>query len=108
VACFRAVTLANCHHKAVVTGGMHTSDLTQFRWINTVLGNFKTSFSGTFHAFNFHKYARRYLVGYCFRFNRRFSIAGMTERSANAVCFYRPLTQWDLRLAEVYGLSDRF
>jgi hypothetical protein len=51
------VTSASCHHKAVVTGGKHPSDLPQFRWINTLLGNFKTSFSGTFHTFNFDKYA---------------------------------------------------
>jgi len=80
--CFRAVTTANCYHKAVVTGGKHPNDLPQFRWINTLLGNLKTSFSGTFHAFNFEKYARRYLGGYCFRFNRRFSMAEITERIA--------------------------
>jgi hypothetical protein len=62
LACFRAVTTANCHHKAVVTGCKHPNDLPQFRWINTLLGNLKTSFSGTFHAFNFEKYARRYLL----------------------------------------------
>lgn len=101
--CFRAVTTANSYHKAVFTGGKHPNDLPQFRWINTLLGNLKTSFSGTFHAFNFEKYARRYLGGYCFRFNRRFSIAGMTERIANAVCCCMPLTERDLRVAEAYG-----
>ena len=29
------------------------NDLPQFRWINTLLGNLKTSFCGTFHAFNY-------------------------------------------------------
>ena len=67
------------------------------------LGGLKTSFSGTFHAFNFAKYARRYLGGYFFRFNRRFSMAGMTERIANAVCCCMPLTERDLRVAEAYG-----
>ena len=62
-----------------------------------------SGFSGTFHAFNFDKYARRYLGGYCFRFNRRFSMAGMTERIANAVCCCMPFTERDLRVAEVYG-----
>ena len=61
LACFRSVTTANCRHKVVVTGGKHPNELPQFRWINTLLGNLKTSFSGTFHAFNFDKYARRYL-----------------------------------------------
>jgi hypothetical protein len=31
----------------------HPDDLPQFRWINTLLGNLKTGFSGTFHAFNY-------------------------------------------------------
>ena len=103
LACFRAVTTANCHHKAVGTGGKHPTELPQFRWINTLLGNLKTSFSGTFHAFNFDKYARRYLGGYCFRFNRRFSMTEMTERIANAVTCCIPCTERDLRVAEAYG-----
>ena len=103
LACFRAVTSANCHHKAVLTCGKHPSDLPQFRWLNTLLGNLKTSCCGTFHAFNFDKYASRYLGGYCFRFNRGFSIAGMTEQIANAVCCCMPLKERDLRVAEVYG-----
>ncbi len=83
LACFRAVTTANCHHKAVVTGGNHPNDLPQFRWINTLLGNLKTSFSGTLHAFNFGKYARRYPGGCCM-----------------------PCTERNLRGAEVYGQSS--
>lgn len=51
LACFRAVTTANCHNKAVINGGKHPNEPPQFRWINTLLGNLKTSFSGTFHAF---------------------------------------------------------
>jgi hypothetical protein len=102
LACFRAVTTAGCSHQAIVTGGKDPSDLPQFRWINTLLGNLKTSFNGTFHAFNFDKYARRYLGGYCFRFNRRFSLAAMTERIANAVCCCMPCTERDLRVAEFY------
>jgi hypothetical protein len=66
-------------------------------------GNLKTSFNGTFHAFNYDKVARRYLGGYCFRFNRRFSMAAMTERIANAVCCCMPCTERDLRVAEAYG-----
>jgi hypothetical protein len=45
--------MANCYHKAVVTGGKHPNHLPQFRWINKLLGNLKTSFSGTFHVFNY-------------------------------------------------------
>lgn len=103
LACFRSVTAAGCSQEVIVTGGRHPNDLPQFRWINTVLGNLKTSLNGTFHAFNFDKYARRYLGGHCFRFNRRFSLAEMTERIANAVCCCKPCTERNLRVAEVYG-----
>ncbi len=103
LACFPSVTTAGCSHEAVVTGGKHPNDLPQFRWINTLLGNLKTSFSGTFHAFHFDKYARRYLGGFCFRFNRHFSLVAMTERIANAVCVCKPCPERALRVAEAYG-----
>jgi hypothetical protein len=54
-----------------------------------------TSFSDTFHIFNFDKCARRYLGCFCFRFKRRLSMSGMTERIANADCCM-PLTERDL------------
>jgi hypothetical protein len=86
-----------------VTGGKHPNELPQFGWINNILDNLKTSLSGTLHAFNFDKYTRRYLGGFCFRFNRRFAMAEMTERIANAICCFMPFTERDLRVAEVYG-----
>ena len=103
LACLRSVSTEDCIQEAIVTGGKDPNDLPQFRWINTLLGNLKTSLHCTFHAFNFDKYARRYLGGYCFRFNRRFSLAVMTERIANAVCCCMPCTERDLREAEAYG-----
>jgi len=87
--------------------GKHPSDLPQFYWIDTLLGNLKTSLSGTFHALNAYKYASRSLGGYCFRFSRRFSLAAVNERIANAVCCCMPCIERDLRLAEAYG-SSRF
>ena len=103
LACCRSVTAAGCSYEAIVTGGRHPNNLPQFRWINTLLGNLKTSLSGTFHAFNFDKYFRRYLGGYCFRFNRRFSLAAITERISNAVYCCNPCTERDLRVTESYG-----
>jgi hypothetical protein len=101
LACFRSVVAAGCGHTTVVTGGRHPNDLPQFRWINILLGNLKTSFSGTFHAFNFDKYAKRYLGGFCFLFNRSFKMATMTERIANAVCVCKPCPEQALRVAEL-------
>jgi hypothetical protein len=105
LACFRSVVAAGCNHTAVVTGRRHPNDLPEFRWINILLGNLKTSFSGTFHAFNSGKYGKRYLGGFCFLFNRRFKMAAMTERIANTVCVCKPCPERALRAAELYASS---
>jgi hypothetical protein len=54
-------------------------------------------------AYGYDKYARRYLDGFCFRFNRRFSMVEMTDRIANAVYCCIPCTERDLRVAEGCG-----
>ena len=105
LACFRFVATAGCSHQASVTGGKHSNQLPQFRWIKTLLGNLKTSPNETLHSFDFDKYARRYLGGFCIRFNRRFAIAEMAARIANAVCCFMPCTERDFRVAEVYWQS---
>jgi len=48
--------------------------LPEFKWIDTVLGNLKTSLSGSYHTCNFRKYAPRYLAVFTYRFNRRFDL----------------------------------
>ncbi|NQZ57566.1 MAG: IS1595 family transposase [Lentisphaeraceae bacterium] len=45
-----------------------------FKWVNTVLFNIKAAFTGAIHAFNFRKYAHRYLGNMQFRFNHRFDL----------------------------------
>ena len=51
-----------------------------------MISNLKTSFSWTFHALRFDKYANRYLGAFSYRFNRRLDEAAMTERVLHAVC----------------------
>ena len=53
LACFGAVTTAGCTHQPTVVGRRKPKDLPEFQWINTVLGNLKTSLSGSYHAFDF-------------------------------------------------------
>ena len=101
LACFRSVVEAGFEQTIIVSRGSYPKDLPEFQWINTVMGNLKTSFSGTFHAFGVAKYGKRYLGSFCFRFNRRFHLAVMTERLVNAACCCRPRTERVLRLAEV-------
>lgn len=83
--------------------GSTPNGLPLFRWNNTLQSNLRISVAGAFDSFNFDKYARRYLNGYCFRINRRLSMAAMTERIANAVSSCIPCTEWDLRVGEAYG-----
>ena len=100
LACFNAVTMAGCAHQPTVVAGRKPKDLPEFQWINTVLGNLKTSLSGTYHAFAFSKYALRYLAAFAYRFNRCFDLATLPQRLLIAVvhCSRRPEHQ--LRLAE--------
>lgn len=76
LSCFQAVTVVGASHNATVTGGGAASvKLPQFRAVNTLLGNLKTAFSGTYHSFDFEKYAHRYLGEVQYRFNRRFDLS---------------------------------
>ena len=61
LACFRAVAEVGCFHHKVVVRDLHPDKLPEFRGINKVLSNLKTSFSGTFHYLSYKKYGNRYL-----------------------------------------------
>lgn len=68
-----------------------------FKWLNILLGNLKTSLSGTHHAFAFKKYAHRYLAEVQYRFNRRFDLAAMLPRLAVAVMQATPCPRWQIQ-----------
>ena len=48
--CFAAVADAGCCHVPVVVGSLKPRDLPQFKWVNTVLDNLKTTLAGAFHS----------------------------------------------------------
>jgi hypothetical protein len=101
LACFRAVAEVGCFHQPVIVNGRHPNEMPEFRWINTVLSNLKTSFSGTFHALRFDKYADHYFGAFSFRFNQRFNLAAMTERVLHVVCKCTARPERVLRCAEL-------
>jgi ribosomal protein L37AE/L43A len=79
--CFRATTIVGAEHERIVTGGGKSSaKVPQFKAVNTLLGNLKTAINGTYHAFDFAKYAQRYLAEFQYRFNRRFDMRSMLKR----------------------------
>ncbi|MBO1011120.1 IS1595 family transposase [Acidovorax sp. SD340] len=59
------------HERSMTGGGRQGAQTPQLRWVNTLLGNLKTSTAGTYHSFDHTRYAQRYLAEFCWRFNRR-------------------------------------
>jgi len=72
LACFSAVGEVGCFHQPVIVNGRHPNEMTEFHWINTVLRDLKTSFSGTFHSLRLYKNADRYLGQFGYSINWRF------------------------------------
>ncbi len=80
LACFAAVTQAGMKHRPTVTGGGRPT-LSEFKWVNTGLGNIKSAMTGTCRSCS-KKHAARYLAAYEYRFNRRFELGKMVEQLA--------------------------
>lgn len=99
---FAQVRQAGATHERYVTGGGRQGAQTpQLHWVNTLLGNLKTSMAGTYHAFDHARYGARYLAEFCYRFNRRFDLAAMLPRLLRALATTKPLPLTALRLSEV-------
>jgi transposase-like protein len=73
------------HEVVLAPRGKAGTETGPFKWLNTVIGNLKTAFEGTHHAFKFKKYAARYLPDQHYRLNRRFDLAAMAPRLATAI-----------------------
>ena len=103
LACFNAVTQAGCTHECTVVARRKPKDVPELQWINTVLGNLKTSLSGSYHSFGFRKYAAQYLGTFAYRFNRRFDLKTLPQRLMVAAAQCGPHSQRSIRVvAEVH------
>ena len=100
LACFAGVTDAGCKHQPTVVGGRKPKDLPQFHWVNTILGNLKTSFGGAYHSFDFAKYGSRYLAAFAYRFNRRFDLEALPMDLLVAAASSGPRSEGWLRRTE--------
>lgn len=99
---FAQVGQAGASHERHVTGGGRQGARTpQLRWVNTLLGNLKTSLAGTLHSFDHTRYAARYLAEFAYRFNRRFDMPSMIPRLLRAAILTKPQPLRLLRLSEV-------
>ncbi len=95
--CFAAVTQAGCVHLPRVVGVLKPRDLPEFKWINTMLGNLKTTLAGAFHALKYRKYAQTYLAAFAYRFNRRFDLRDLVVRLVVDVARTRPVPEKVIR-----------
>jgi hypothetical protein len=100
LACFVAVTEASCEHQVIIVGGRKPKDVPELLWINIILGNLKTSWGGAYHAFDFAKYASRYLAAFVYRFNRRFQLDTLPMRLLVAAIAIGPRSDTWLRSSE--------
>lgn len=103
LACFAAVTQADCRPVCIVTGGgPHSVTREEFTWVNTRMGHVKNAIHGSYHAMN-PKPLPRYLAEFCDRFNRRFDLEAMMPRFLHAAARTPPMPYRLLKLAEAYG-----
>jgi transposase-like protein len=99
--CFSAVQGTGILHEPHVTGGGPASvEHPEFLAVNTVLGNLKTAFAGTYHSFDYKKYSHRYLAQVQYLFNRRFDLRAILTRLVQDACGTGPHPLQVLRAAE--------
>ena len=105
--CFMAVAQTGIAHQRILLqprlhGAVACVKLPQFKAINTLLGNLKTAIAGTYHAFDFAKYAHRYLAAFQFRFNHRFDMKTILHTLLKSLLLAPPSPEHWLRTAEVH------
>ena len=86
--CFLGVEDAGMKHLPIVTGGGRPTH-PFFKWVNTGLGNIKSSIAGTCRSFD-GQHADRYLAAYEWRYNRRFDLDKNIERLARIAVKTKP------------------
>lgn len=99
--CFEAADSAGVHERVVTGGGPQAAKHPKFAAVNTVLANLKTAFTGTYHAFDFAKYASRYLADVQFRINHRYRLDRMLVTTLGSLVLAAPRNRVLMRVAEV-------
>jgi len=98
--CFKSIGEAGYNHSSVIVGDSRNKSKTvSFNWVNTILGNLKTSLAGTFHKLS-KEHLPRHLAIVQYRFNRRFVLGDMIERLTYVSLRTPPMPRRLLKLAE--------
>jgi hypothetical protein len=101
--CFNGLKAAGCTHEVVISGpGRKSAQNPLFKWVNTTLGNIKSSLDGTFRKVS-EKHAPRSLAEFEYRYNRRYDLAAMIPRLGWAAARTLPMPHRLLKVAEDCG-----
>jgi hypothetical protein len=101
--CIGGVTDAGCKHQVMITcGGATAARTAAFKWVNTALGNIKSSITGTYRAISA-KHVPRYLGEFEYRFNQRYDLAAMISRLTWTGVRTPAMPYRLLKLAEVHA-----
>jgi hypothetical protein len=99
LACFAAVSeLGIEHHPTGMSENPEQKVQGVFGWVNTVIGNLKTTLSGTYHPVSI-KYVSRYLAEFEYRFNRCYSLGTILKRLLHRTIHTPPYPKPMLTLA---------
>lgn len=99
--CFEAASTAGVHDRVITGGGKAAAQHPKFAAVNTVLANLKTAFTGTYHAFDFAKYAPRYLADVQFRLNHRYRLDRILLATLRSMVRASPCNRVLMRRPEV-------
>lgn len=86
----------------VTGGGLDCVDIEAFKWINTIIGNIKSSIHGAYHSIN-PKHLPRYLAEVCYRFNRRFELGELLSQLMYAPLKRLPMPCRPINIVEAHG-----
>jgi len=101
--CFPAVKDAGCNHHVTIKSHIaKTQRYSEFKWIDTMIGNVKNSIHGPYHTIG-EKHVPRYLAEFCCHFNRRFELGKMIKQLAQAAINTLQIPQRILKLAGISG-----
>ena len=99
LACFNGIAEAGIAHQRLVVKELgHSEKLSDFKWVNTTLGNIKSAITGTYRGAR--KHAGRTLAEFEYRFNRRFDLTTIIPRLGWAAVHTPPMPYRLLKMTE--------
>jgi transposase-like protein len=102
LACFTGVTAIGCEHQPMKSlGGAAGAKMPEFKWVNTTLGNIKSSIDGTYRSVSY-KHVPRYLAEFEYRYNRRYDLVAIMPRLTWASLRTPPMPYRLLKLPDVF------